>query len=243
MIIEVYSPGVIKYPRGGYLIHPDFSNLPLITGVLKDTRDITERFIFDTGAGLCFLMSKDFVEDSSIINKSSPHYTTQAEGLGGKKVMELTVLKEVRIGPYKFKQVPTHIFEDEFNVTSYPLLGGLIGNDLLRRFNLILNYPEQSIYIKPNSHSFENFDYAYTGLGIYQVDSEIKIIDIIPGSPADIAGFQTGDVIFSIENNYSKNIQSYKNLFQNNFGKVRVVIIRNKEPMILNMRVKDIRKK
>jgi hypothetical protein len=225
------------------MLHPDFSNLPLFSALLKDGRNISERFIFDSGAGLCLLLSKDFVEDSDIVKKTRPIYTTQAEGLGGKKVMQLTVVKEVRIGPYKFKQVPVHIFDDEFNVTTYPLLGGLIGNDLLRRFNLILNYPERSIYIKPNTHSIENFDYAYTGLGIYQVDSEIKVIDIIPGSPGDIAGFKTGDVIFSIENNYSKNIQAYKNLFQNSLGKIKVVIFRNKEPMILTMTVKDIRKK
>jgi predicted aspartyl protease len=243
LMIEVYTPGVIKYPRGGYMMHPDFSNLPLHPAMINDGRNVVTRFIFDTGAGLCLLLSKDFVEDSSIIKKGRQVYTTQAEGLGGKKVMTLTVVKEVKIGPYKFKQVPVHIFDDEFNVTSYPLLGGLIGNDLLRRFNLILNYPEQRIYIKPNSHSFENFDYAYTGLGIYQVDSEIKVIDIIPGSPGDLAGFKSGDVIFSIENNYSKNIQAYKNLFQNSIGKVKVVIFRNKEPMILSMTVKDIRKK
>jgi hypothetical protein len=243
MTIEVYSPGIFKYPRGGYLLHPDFSNLPLFTAMLKDNRDVTERFIFDSGAGLCLLLSKDFVEDSSIIKKARPIYTTQAEGLGGKKIMQLTVVKEVRIGPYKFKQVPVHIFDDEYNVTTYPLLGGLIGNDLLRRFNLIINYPEQRIYLKPNTHSIENFDYAYTGLGIYQVDAEIRVIDIIPGSPGDIAGFKTGDVIFSIENNYSKNIQAYKNLFQNSLGKIKVVIFRNKEPMILTMNVKDIRKK
>jgi len=243
MIIEVYSPGMFKYPRGGYMMHPDFSNLPLISALIKDGRDVAERFIFDSGAGLCLLLSKDFVEDSDLIKKTRPIYTTQAEGLGGKKVMQLTVVKEVRIGPYKFKQVPVHIFDDEYNVTTYPLLGGLIGNDLLRRFNLILNYPDQRIYIKPNTHSIENFDYAYTGLGIYQVDSEIKVIDIIPNSPGDIAGFKTGDVIFSIENNYSKNIQLYKNLFQNSLGKIKVVIFRNKEPMILSMNVKDIRKK
>lgn len=243
MILEVYSPGSFKYPRGGHMLHPDFSNLPIFPAQLKDDRTIAERFIFDSGAGLCMLLSKDFMEDSALVRKGKPVYTTQAEGLGGKKVMELTVVKEVRIGPYKFKQVPVHIFDDEFNVTSYPLLGGLFGNDLLRRFNLIINYPDQKIFIKPNMHSYESFDYAYTGLGIYQIDSEIKVIDIIPGSPGDIAGFKTGDVIFSIENNYSKNIQTYKNLFQNSIGKVKVVIFRNMEPMILNMVVKDIRKK
>lgn len=243
LFIEVYTPGNFKYPRGGYMLHPDFSNLPIFPAQLKDNRSIAERFIFDSGAGLCMLLSKDFIEDSALIRKGKPVYTTQAEGLGGKKVMELTVVKEVRIGPYKFKQVPVHIFDDEFNVTSYPLLGGLFGNDLLRRFNLIINYPDQKIFIKPNTHSNESFDYAYTGLGIYQIDSEIKVIDIIPGSPGDLAGFKTGDVIFSIENNYSKNILTYKNLFQNSIGKVKVVIFRNMEPMILNMVVKDIRKK
>lgn len=243
LFLEVYTPGNFKYPRGGYMLHPDFSNLPIFPAQLKDDRTIAERFIFDSGAGLCMLLSKDFMEDSAIIRKGKPIYTTQAEGLGGKKVMELTVMKEVRIGPYKFKQVPVHIFDDEFNVTSYPLLGGLFGNDLLRRFNLIINYPDQKIFIKPNMHSNESFDYAYTGLGIYQIDSEIKVIDIIPGSPGDLAGFKTGDVIFSIENNYSKNIQAYKNLFQNSIGKVKVVVFRNMEPLILNMVVKDIRKK
>lgn len=243
MMIEVYSPGLIKYPRGGFMLHPDFSNLPMYPASITDGRNVNNRFIFDTGAGLCFLLSKDFVDDSAFLKKGRAIYTTQAEGLGGKKVMSLTVVKEIKIGPYKFKQVPVHIFDDEFNVTSYPILGGIIGNDLLRRFNLILNYPEQRIYIKANSHAYENFDYAYTGLGIYQVDSEIKVIDIIPGSPGDLAGFKSGDVIFSIENNISKNIQAYKNLFQNSIGKIKVVIFRNKEPMILTMVVKDIRKK
>jgi C-terminal processing protease CtpA/Prc len=137
--------------------------------------------------------------------------------------------------------VPVHIFEDEFNVTSYPLLGGLIGNDILRRFNVILNYPEQSIHIKPNSHYTENFDYSYTGLGIYLLDGEIRVIDIMPGSPGDKAGFLPGDVIFSVESNASKNIQAYKNLFQNSIGRMRVVVFRDQKPIVLTIDIKDIR--
>jgi len=63
--------------------------------------------------------------------------------------MTLTVIKEIRVGPYKFRQVPVHIFDDEFNVTSYPLMGGIIGNDLLRRFNMIINYPEKPSISNP----------------------------------------------------------------------------------------------
>lgn len=243
MQIEVYSPGVYKYPRGGYILHPDFSTLPFQPALINDDHLILNRYIFDTGAGLCFLLSKDFVEDSAVLKKSRKLYPTQAEGLGGKKIMNLTVIKEVKLGPYKFRQVPVHIFEDEFNVTSYPLLGGIIGNDLLRRFNMVINYPEQTIFIKPNSHMNESFDYSYTGLGIYMIDGDIKVVDVMENSPGDKAGFKSGDVIFSIENNFSKNIQVYKNLFQNAIGRVRVVVFRDGKPLVLTLNVKDIRRK
>ncbi len=241
-VIEIYSPGSFRYPRGGILLKPNFSTLPMQTALIKDERSIVSRFIFDTGAGLSFLLSKDFVDDSVVFRKKRKIYPTQAEGLGGKRQMSLTVAKEIKIGPYKFKKVPIHIFEDDYNVTSYPLLGGLIGNDILRRFNVILNYPEQSIHLKPNAHFSEPFDYSYTGLGIYLLDGEIRIVDIMPNSPGDKAGFKTGDIIFSVEANTSKNIQAYKNLFQNSLGKVKVVIFRDQRPMILTLDVKDIRK-
>ncbi|MBA4259577.1 MAG: signal protein PDZ [Chitinophaga sp.] len=240
--MEIYTPGRFKYPRGGQLLKPNFTTLPLLQATVEDSRSILNRFIFDTGAGLCFLLSKDFVEDSAIFKSKRKFYPTQAEGLGGKKQMEIAVMKSVKMGNYKFKKVPVHIFEDDFNVTNYPSLGGLIGNDLLRRFNIILNYPEQSIFIKPNNHFNDSFDYSYTGLGIYLIDGQIKVIDIIEGSPGDKAGFKTDDIIFSIENNASNNIQAYKNLFQNALGKIKVIVLRNNLPLLLNMNVKDIRR-
>lgn len=241
-MIEVYTPGTFKYPRGGYMLKPDFSTLPMQMAYVSDEKEIHGRFIFDTGAGLSFLLSKDFVEDSAFLKKKRKFYATQAEGLGGKKQMEITVIKSVKVGPYKFRKVPVHVFEDDFNVTSYPLLGGLIGNDVMRRFNVILNYPEKSIYIKPNSHFTESFDYSYTGLGIYQLEGEIRVIDIIKDSPGDKAGFKPGDIIFSVESNFSKNIQAYKNLFQNTLGKVKVIVFRNNMPLVLTLDIKDIRR-
>lgn len=240
--VEIYTPGTFKYPKGGQLLKPNFTTLPQQMAIIQDSREILNRFIFDTGAGLCFLLSKDFTEDSSVFKTKRRFFTTQAEGLGGKKQMELTVVKSVKIGQFKFKNVPVHIFDDTYNVTNYPVLGGILGNDLLRRFNVILNYPEQSIHIKPNIHFSEDFDYSYTGLGIYLIGGEIRVVDIVKGSPGEKAGFKEGDVIFSVESNFTKNIQVYKNLFQNALGKIKVVVFRGETPMILTLEVQDIRK-
>jgi hypothetical protein len=58
------------------------------------TGQITSRFIFDTGAGLSFLLSKDFVDDSTVFKKNRKFYPTQAEGLGGKRQMTFLLPKK-----------------------------------------------------------------------------------------------------------------------------------------------------
>jgi S1-C subfamily serine protease len=68
------------------------------------------------------------------------------------------------------------------------------------------------------------------------------VIDIVKGSPGEKAGFKNGDIIFAVESNFSKNIQTYKNLFQNAIGKIKVVVFRNDAPLVLTMDVKDIRR-
>lgn len=154
--------------------------------------------------------------------------------------MKQGVIKQLKIGPYKFRNVPTFIFDDEFNVTQYPYLAGLIGNDLLRRFNLILNYEKNDIYLIPNSHFKEVFDYSYTGLGMYMIDGEIVVMDVMPDSPADRAGFRPGDVVVAIENNFSRNIQAYKSLLQTPGQKLRILVMRDEGPTILTLKVKNV---
>jgi hypothetical protein len=238
--IHIFTKGTFKYPRGGYLLRTQLVNIPILGAEVKDARTLTGRFYFDTGAGMCLLMSSDFVNDSSVVSKRRKWYSTQAEGLGGKAPMKQGVVKALRFGPYKFRNVPTYIFDDEYNVTQYPSLGGLIGNDLFRRFNLYINYEQRQIYMVPNSHFKDAFDYSYTGLGMYLIEGEIRIIDIMPGSPAEESGFQPEDVIIAVQNNFSKNIQAYKNLMQTPGEKLKVLVLRDGLPKILVLKVKNI---
>jgi Aspartyl protease/PDZ domain len=238
--VEILLPGTIKYPKGGYLLKPQFGSIPILPLNINDDREVAAKFFFDTGAGMNMLLSRDFIGDSAVLKKRRKLFTTQAEGLGGKKIMDMTVIEIVKIGPYKFKKVPVYVFDDEFNVTNYPQLGGLIGNDILRRFNVIINYPEQSIHIKPNTHFSEAFDYSYSGLSIYMTNGEVMVGDVMKGSPAEKAGFLAGDIIFAVDNNFSHNIQIYKIMLQNIREDVKILVTRNGSPIILTMDVKSI---
>lgn len=234
--IKVYEPGSIRYPSGGFLLRPLFTALPIQTLRIKDSRTVNANFYLDTGAGLSFLLSKDFIDDSAFILKKRVPLPIEAQGLGGKKIMSITVIKEVKIGPYVFRKVPTHLLDDEFNVTSYPYIGGLIGNDILRRFNMIFNYPKREVHLLPNTHFRDPFDYSYIGMSIYNIEGKIVIDEVIKNSPALKAGFKPGDVILAVNNNFSNDINQYKDILQSQGEKVRVLIVRDNAPIIIDFK-------
>jgi Aspartyl protease/PDZ domain len=240
LFIEVYTPGKMKYPPRGHLLKPAFTSLPIQYMQIKDRKQFDHNFYFDTGAGLCFLLSDQFANDSMVLRKKRKPLLTQAEGMAGRLQMRLTVIKEVKLGPYRFRNVPTFLYKDDFNVTSYPFAGGLIGNDLLRRFNMIFNYGQREIHLLPNRHFNDLFDYAYTGLGIYYLDGKILVEDVIPGSPAEKAGFKLGDEIFSVGNNFTHNIQQYKNLLMVPNQRIKVIVVREEELKQLQLKTSSI---
>ncbi|MBS1758663.1 MAG: aspartyl protease family protein [Bacteroidetes bacterium] len=238
--ISFYAPGQLKYPKGGYLLKPSLNLLVAQNLTVKDYRSVSTRFLFDIGAGVCMLLSKEFINDSSLFAKGKKFWSKEGEGLGGRLDMDLTLLKEVRIGPYHFKRVPVHVFDDKHDVTSYPYMGGLIGNDILRRFNTIFNYPKGDIYLMPNSRFSEPFDYSYSGLELYLVNGVIIVGDVAKGSPAEAAGLKEGDEVLAVNKNFTQNLNQFKVALQIPNEKVKILYRRNGELNEVEFKVKSI---
>ncbi|MBK7561490.1 MAG: aspartyl protease family protein [Chitinophagaceae bacterium] len=238
--ISFWSKGTIRYPRGGYLLKPSINMLVSQPLKVRDDKSINSRFLYDMGAGLCMLLSKDFIEDSVFLTKNKKKWIKEGEGLGGKIDMELTVIREVKLGPYRFRNVPVYIFEDVNNVTSYPYMGGLIGNDILRRFNVILNYAKGDIYITPNRHYTDVFDYSYAGVELYLIEGLIIVGDVAKGSPAETAGVKEGDQVLAINRNFSQNLNQYKIILQSPNEKIKIIIRRNGEIKDIEFKIKSI---
>ncbi len=240
--IDVFSPGGYRYPKRGYALIPAFTALPIVHLDIEDRRKINSAFFFDTGAGLCFLMSEAFVQDSGVLLSKRNPLLSIGEGMSGRLRMKLTVVKKLKLGKYRFRNVPAFIFDDEYNVTAYPFVSGLLGNDLLRRFNLVVNYPERTIHLLPNIHYREEFDYGYTGMSLYFMESDIIVDDVIPGSPADKAGLVPGDRLVGVGNNFSGNLMQYKTQLQQTGRNIPLVISRNGELQQRQIRPLNIRR-
>ena len=238
--ISIFTNGRMKYPRGGWLYEPILRTLPVQNARIKDAVAVNSRFLFDIGAGLCLMLNKDFIEDSNFLDKKRVLYAKEAEGVGGKVDMHLTVIKELRMGPYRFRNIPVFLFDDTYNITSYPYLSGIIGNDILRRFNLILNYAKREFYFMPNSKYLESFDYAYSGIELYYIDGQIILGDVADGSPAALAGLKEDDVVIGINNLLAQHLQQFKSALQVAGEKIRMIIRRDGQLMEFNFKIKSI---
>lgn len=235
--IAICSQGPIKYPRGGHLLRPFIRTLPVHNAQLKDHRKIQSRFLLDIGAGLPLILSKDFETDSLAIRRKRKRFPIEAHGVGGKLDMEMALVKNFQLGPYRFRNVPTMIFDDAFNVTAYPYLSGLIGNQLLKRFNLIINYQQREIHLKPNSRYREPFEYSYSGMELYYIDGNIVIGSVVDASPADIAGLEKGDIVIAVDNNTNQNFAQYKKALTSAKKRVGLIIRRHEELIAVQIRL------
>jgi len=239
--IEICSPGTVRYPRGGHLLRPYIRTLPIQTARMRDQRRITSRFLYDIGAGLSLVLSQDFDQDSAAIRKKRRRFPIQAHGVGGKLAMEMTLVKEFRLDPYRLRNVPTMVFDDAYNVTSYPYLGGLIGNQILKRFNAIFNYQQREIYLKPNTLFRDPFERAYSGMELYYINGAIVVGSIIPGSPADLAGLEEGDLVIALNNDTSQNFVQYKKTLMIARKRVTLIVMRDNELIEVRLKLLSLR--
>ena len=228
-LITVYTKGAISYPRKSYTWKFKLAYLASTQLMVRDYTRTAGQYYIDTGGGLCMLFTEEFQRDSSLFSARKKMVHTQVDGMAGKTDVRLTTVREMRLGPYKFRNVPAYIYNDRENALGYPSAAGLIGNDILRRFNWILNYSKKEMNLLPNANFYDEFDYAYTGLGIYQVDSVIMITDVITGSPGQRAGLHPGDIIVSADNVLSTgyNIAQIKAALQNTKRELHIIFIRD----------------
>lgn len=237
--IEWFAPGPYPYPRKGTLLRPSINKLPAHPFLIQELQAKSYPLLIDIGAGLNMLFSERFAKEAGVLDPNRKSWVTSGEGIGGQIELRLTLLKSLRIGPYRFKKIPITIFDDSYNVTNYPHWAGLIGNDLLRRFNTVLNYPAAEIHLKPNRFFYDEFDYAYIGMELYLIDGLIKVGFVASNSPAQDAGLDVGDEIVAVNKILSGKLDAYKAELAHAVKKVSIIYKRNGK--IENTIVKSVR--
>jgi len=163
-----------------------------------DGTKATDKLILDLGAGHPLSL------ENMIKKQGLPEKFIAANlgiGLTGPISGFISRIKEIEFGRFKVKNVLTSFPDDNQNTPKPGLRDGSVGMAILKRFNLIFDYPDSVIYLKPRGNLNDPFEHDMSGLEYYGAGddfSHVIISRVEPGSAGDEVGLEKNDEIVSI---------------------------------------------
>jgi membrane-associated protease RseP (regulator of RpoE activity) len=158
-------------------------------------------------------------------------------GLGGAITGKIGRIHSIELGNRTIHNVlvnfpdPDSYFPDSLLVSRVDR-NGTLGGELLSRFTVVFNFPQEKFYIKPNQQIKRKFYYNMSGLNVRAKGSALNMFEVTEvreGSAGERAGIVPGDLILSINNlpTSSMRLEDINALFNSKPGrKLKLVISR-----------------
>jgi hypothetical protein len=135
-----------------------FNQIFLIEAAIAQSGAVnTDWFLFDTGYQRTAMLDNDLLkqnrfpaEKMEVIKKVIMH------GAGGNEVPVITAnLETLKLGKYNLSNVPAQILTNSKPVRDTNI--HILGNEVLKRFNIFLDFQENVVYLKSNLHFNEGY--------------------------------------------------------------------------------------
>lgn len=207
--LTIFEPSKFKYDK--FAGRKKFESIPLIlennrpyflTHIeLDDNTIITSKLIIDCGAGHPVMLEPN--SDPAI---QIPPVTINAllgVGLNGPINGHIGRINTIYMGNYQIHH-PLVSFPDHETTLLYETgikRNGNIGNEILKRFTIIMDYSRKELLLKPNRRFDDPFEHDMSGMSLVSDGKSFRryfITRIMPNSPAEEAGLEIDDEIMSI---------------------------------------------
>jgi len=249
--ITLHDPNHFDPPRSDrFLSYPieykrykPYMRIP--TG-LPDNRVRSLKYLIDTGASLSMLLHAN--TDSMLTLPGKVITSNIGMGLGGFLQGYAGRIPWIQIEDYRIEQIVTYFQDVDPDIDSAILnqRNGIIGNQLLERFVVILDYPREKIYLAPTERYNQRFLFDRSGLNLAATGVNLRtfvIVSVTPGSPAAEAGLLPGDEIRGI-NGIGYGLIDLEGLLRKLRAKpgrlVKLKIRRNDKIMRMQFRLRDL---
>ena len=205
-IISLFDPANFKPPRGSR-----FAELPLemdrskpfITApvAISGNTPTPCKLLLDTGAALALMIYTNTHPQLQL--PSQVVRSNLGLGLGGQIEGFMGRTQNMQIGKETLTGIITHFQEIPFPEDSLrmPDRNGIVGNQILSRFQVVLDYPQRRLFLAPTPGAKAVFKSEKSGMLFAASGKRLDVFtvyDILPGSPAEAAGVQINDRIRAV---------------------------------------------
>jgi outer membrane lipoprotein-sorting protein len=218
--LTIWEPDSFTYSGPGEKIPITIEgNTPQVAGRIDG--DYEGTFRIDTGSRSSLDLHAPFVREHELLKKY-PKYLNAPSGfgVGGASRGVIARIKSFQIGSFTIDSPVCGFSLAEEGAFATTKSAGNIGGGILKKFNVIFDYGRNQMILEKN----KNFDlpdtYNMSGLLLMKQDKDIKVYDVIKGSPAEKAKLKAGDKILSIDHQPagSYNLQQIRELLNKKDG-------------------------
>ncbi len=204
-VMTLYDRETFKLRESGFIEMPMevYRNKIYLTTRLHIQPDsiATVKLLIDTGAGLPLLL---FSNTHPLVHPPANAVSTNiGMGLGGYLEGFTGRVYKLELGDFAEENIVTYFqtLDSAFNMEYLHGRNGLLGNTLLGRFNVILDYQNGKMWLKPARNFKQAFVYDRSGLNVIASGpgfNNFIVQSIVEHSPASEADFRKGDEIVRI---------------------------------------------
>lgn len=212
-------------------------NKPFVrTSIVTDkNEEVPVKLLVDTGASDALWLST--TSDSRISLPENHIETFLGRGLSGDLYGTKGRIGAIWVGPLVLYEPIVAFPEAELvdKLIGQNSRNGTLGAEILRRFYVTMDYPNQRLILRPNSNLKEDFNYNMSGLEVTNPMPGLPIFvvsNIQKNSPAYYAGIQENDQIIALNNTSHKalTLNDINLLFQSHEDRrIKVTVLRNGE--------------
>lgn len=202
--MKIYEPSAYKFRKCRRCVVLPLSfrkNKPFIKAVLETGGEKKEvDLLLDSGSGDAIWLFATASTGINIPEKSFKDFL--GFGISGSVYGRRGRVESLSLGWYKLNQV-TASFPDSLyikDIITFEERDGSLGGQVLKRFNLVLDYPGKNLWLKPNSSFSKPFEYNMSGVIVEH--NGFRIVKDFEGSPP----------AFSIEEGEHGGIEVYRSV-------------------------------
>lgn len=240
--LSLYDPESYDYPKWMRLIDMEVTqNLPTIEAVLDGEYEV--KFLLDTGNSGGLVLHSSFIQHFQILEKVKKKVEKSFRGVGGWGEGFMAKMKSLTIGDFTIREPIALLVTSGRGIFGSKDLAGNIGGEILKKFDLTLDYSRGKLGLEPN-HSFSSPPaYNRSGIGIIIKGGKLVVREVLEGSAAQVSGVKVDDQIVAVNGLKAvpDSLQRISEIFQGPAGtKVDLELVRDGKPIKIKLTLRDI---
>ncbi|MEM7201203.1 MAG: aspartyl protease family protein [Planctomycetota bacterium] len=195
----LHDPASFRYEGDGTILEIEIKGTKPMMPVTLFKRDgsaVIANFTIDAGSTQAVSLAAHFYP--SVLTPDQVAVPARGWGFGGNQSRGLLLrIPRVEFGPYAFEEVSSHAVVAD-GTSGKRRWDGIIGGELLRRFNVIYDYSRGRMILEPNDTLRDPLRESLTGMEFVAEGGGSKAVvvyTVYQGSAADRAGVREGDLL------------------------------------------------